>query len=643
MFDLFRSRAKAVRYLLGALLLMVALSMVVTLIPGYGTGGSRQDNVVAEIGKEALTVHDVQQQMQSAMRSRSFPAAMASFYAQQLVDEMISARSLVYEAKRLGIQITDEDVARALRMSIPQLFPNGQFVGADAYAAMLQQQGLTIPEFDNQLREQLLMSRLSNLVADTVVATPDEVAQEFKHRNEKVKLSYVEVSPAKLKDQVNITPEMVKGYFETNRAEFRAPEKRSIAMLVIDEASVGRKIALSDADLRKIYDANKDVFRVPERVHVRHVLLKTSGKPKEDVPKIKARAEELLKEVKAGGNFAEIAKKNSEDPGSAAKGGDLGWIVRDQTVKAFENAAFTLKPNEISDLITTEYGFHVIQVLEKEPAHVRPFEEVKEQIATERKRQQVFDTMQRVADQAHDDLVKHPQEAAEIAARYDMTIEKADRVGRGDRVPEFGNNPDFNDAIAGLVRGGVTPVMQAPGNKLAIAVVSDIFPERPAELAEVEPRIRQRLTAQRLTDLVNQRSAEVAEKAKASGGDLKKVAQQMGLEVKGTQEFGADGAADGIGPAGVVAEGFQLPVGSVFGPVTAGQDSRFVCKVDTRTQADMSLLPAQRADIQAAIKGRKSRDRVQLFMDSIRTALIREGKVKVHKDVLERVVAGYHG
>ena len=149
MFDLFRSRAKAVRYLLGGLLMLVALSMVVTLIPGYGTGGGQQDQVLAEVGKETVTARDVQQQMQAAMRNQRFRPEMAGYFAGQLIDEMIGTRALILEAKRLGLEVTDAELARALRTNFPMLFPNGQFVGKEAYSAMLQQQGRTIPEFED--------------------------------------------------------------------------------------------------------------------------------------------------------------------------------------------------------------------------------------------------------------------------------------------------------------------------------------------------------------------------------------------------------------------------------------------------------------------------------------------------------------
>ena len=642
MFDLFRSRAKAVRIFLGALLLLVAASMVTYLIPGGFSNQGGQDQVIAEIGKQPLTVTDFQQRMEMAQRNKSIPPGAGALFAQQLLDQMISTEALAYEAQRLGVVVTDADLARALRASMPQLFPNGQFVGKETYAAFLAQQNLTIPEFETQMRRELLISRLSGLIVDNLVVTPEEVVRDFQHKEQRVKLEYVALSPDKLASQVSITPAEMKIYFDTFRAQYRIPERRSFQMLVIDAARVSQRIAISDDQLHRYYDQNKDQYRIPERVHVRHILLKTTDKQPAQVATLEAKAQDLLKQIKAGANFEDLAHKNSEDPGSAAKGGDLGWIVRDQTVKAFENAAFSLKPGELSGVIKTEYGFHIIQVLEKQEARVKPFEEVKDQMAQERKKQAAFDTMQQLADQAHDELVKHPQQAAEIASRLGIDLIPVDNVTPGRPVPVFGPNPDFGDAIASLATGGVTPVMQAPGDRLAVAVVTSFTAGRPAELSEVEAQVRAAIMRLKIGDVAKNTASQLLEKVKAAGGDLPKVAQQMGLEVKTTQAFGPEGAADGIGSASLLPAAFDHPAGTLFGPVQVN-GQQFVCKIVDKVPADMAAFEAQRADIQEALKQRKGREQMELFVDSVRSALIRDGKIKIHQQVVDRVTAASRG
>ncbi len=643
MFNLFRSRAKLVRYFMGALLLLVALSMVTYLIPGFGSmGGREQDQVVAEIGKEVVTAQDVRQSMQRLLQNGSIPKDMAGLYVPQLIDSMITERALVYEAQRLGFQASEDDVVRSIAATLPQLFQNGQFAGRDVYAQFLARQNLTIPEFESDARRELLSGKLQNLIADSVVVTPDEVAKEYQQRNEKIKLEYIAISPAQVRPEIRVTPEEVRSYFQAHHSSFNVPEKRDLAMIVVDEASTERRITLPDAELRKVYEANKDHYRTPERVHVRHILLKTTGKPPDEIPKIQAKAEDLLKQLKAGADFATLARKYSDDSASAPKGGDLGWIVRGQTVPNFENAAFSLKPKEISGVIKTEYGFHILQVLEHQDARLKPFDEVKDQLAQEWKRQVVFDTMQRLADQAHDELVRNPEQAEQIAHDLNVPLVKVDKVGAGEPVPDFGVNLDFQDAINSLQKGGVTPVMQAPGNKLVVTVVTHVLPARPAELSEVENQIRDTLTANKVNQLVNQRAAQVSQKAKLANGDLTKVARQMGLEVKTTQEFTRSGAADGIGSAGLLLAGFHQPVGSIFGPIPVN-GQWFVCKIVSQIPPDMSKLPEEAAAIRADLKSKSARERTDLFEDSVKTALIREKKIKIHESVVDRIVASYRG
>jgi len=641
MFDLFRSRAKAVRYLLGFLLLLVAISMVVTLIPGWGTQGDPGEQIVAEIGDAALTLREVQFEMQRELRNRSFPAGMAATQLPRIIERMITDRALAYQAGRMGYQVTEADLSETIRAAIPQLFPDGKFVGREAYASVLAQQNLTIPEFETTLRRQMLMMKLSHLASEGVVASPAEVEAEFKRRKEKVKLEYIALSRENYLSQVSLTREEILADYQRNKTLLNAPEKRSLSMLVVDEAEVSKQFSMPEAELRKAYDANLDNFRLPERVRVRHILLKTTDRPQNEIPTLRAKAEDLLKQIRAGADFAELARKNSEDTTTAVKGGDLDWIVRGQTVKAFEDTAFSLKPKQVSNVVNTEYGLHILEVLEKQEARLKPFEEVKEQLAAEVKRQAVYELMQRVADQAHDELSKSPQQAREIAGRLGVAFHRLEKLGYGDPIPVLGASQEFFESIATLKPGEVTPVIQGGGNQLVVAALTEVHPARPAELSEVEKDIRERLTSEKAVEMLEKQAKEAFEKAKTSGGDLKRLAQALKVELKTTQEFAADGAADGIGSASEVHQAFLLPVGEVF--LVSLAERRLICKTASRTPADLSQLPAQREALVAALKSRKQRQRTDLFEDSLRAGLMREGKLKINEDVIKRLIAGYRG
>jgi len=219
---------------------------------------------------------------------------------------------------------------------------------------------------------------------------------------------------------------------------------------------------------------------------------------------------------------------------------------------------------------------------------------------------------------------------------------KVEKAGAGDPVPEFGVSQEFEAAVAGLQKGGVTGVIQAPANKLVVAVVTAVFPARPSELAEVEPSIRAMLTATKLKQVIEMKQKEVLAKAKAAGGDLQTLAKSLGLEVKTTQEFARNGTVDGIGPAVSVYEAFDLPPGSVFAPSSV-TDTRLICKVESRIPADPSKLADERNSIAQALKEEKTRRRTELLQDSLRTALFNAGKLKIHREAITRLFESYRG
>ncbi len=633
MFDLFRSRDKAVRYLLGGLLGLVALSMVITLIPGYGSASRSPDQVVAEIGGDKITVRQVQMQLQQMMRNKSVPPEMVSLYVPQLIDQMISEEALAYQAQRMGFEVSDAETANTIRSLLSQLFPDGSFNKA-VYERFLNEQGLTIPEFEENIRKAQLVTKLRNLALEGVVVSPKEVEQEYHRRNDKVKLDYVVFDPAKLKSQVKVTQQEEMDFFNKNRDRFKLNEKRSFDLLLADQAKLAANITIPDAELRRDYEANKDNFRTPERVHARHILVSTTGKSPDEVKKLEAKANDILKQVKAGGDFAELAKKNSDDPGSATKGGDLGWVVRGQMVKPFEEACFSLKPKEISNLVKTEYGFHIVQVLEKEDARVKPFDEVKEQIATSKKRQMVVDKMQNAVDQAHAALAKAPAQAEQIANQYGLQFIKVANHGPSESLPELGTNSAVDTAVAALKVHDVSDVFQIGADKMAVAVLTGIQPVRNGEFAEVEPQVKAAVIEDRVAFLSKAREVKLNFELKSAGTDLKAIAKKFDLDFKSTDEFNRDGAAEGIGPATYLEAAFSKNVGDVVGPLTL-EGKIFYCVVTAKTIADPSKFEAQRGELLLQLKKKKANERKELFEDGLVTELVKQGKIKKYPEAIQ--------
>src|SRR4051794_18669053 len=423
MFDLFRSRDKNIRILLGVLLGVVGLSMLTYLVPSYNNGASSpSDQVIAEIGKDTITLAETQRLVQAQLRSRQLPVDILPTYIPQMLDQMVAERAMVLEAGRLGLVVTDADVAEAIRQMVPSLFPDGKFVGKDVYAGMLAQQNMTIEQFESDLKRQVLVTRLRDIAMEGTIVTQAEIEAAFRKKNEKVKVEFVRLTADKYKSESQPSVQEMQDYFKANAARYMAPEKKNLTLLVADQAKLEATVTVSDADLQRMYTQNQEAFRTPERVKARHILFKTQGKSAAEEAAIKAKAEGVLKQIKGGADFAKLAKENSED-GSAAQGGDLGdWITRGQMVPEFDKSIFTLKVGETSDLVKSMFGYHIIQTTAKQPGGIRPFADVKAELLEQAKKQRVNDLMQLAADKAQTALQKDPAHPEAVAAAYNMQI-----------------------------------------------------------------------------------------------------------------------------------------------------------------------------------------------------------------------------
>jgi peptidyl-prolyl cis-trans isomerase D len=641
MFDLFRSRDKAVRILLGGLLLLVAFSMLTYLVPSYNNGSTGSDMVIAEIGKDTITLAEAQRLVQATVRGRQLPVDILPTYIPQMVDQMVTERAMTMEAERLGLQVSDADVADTIRQMVPSLFPDGKFVGRDAYAGMLAQQNMTIDQFESDLKRQVAITRLRDIAMEGTIVTQPEIEAAFRKKGEKIKVEFVRLTADKYKAESQPSAQEVVDYYKANTSRYSSPEKRNLTVLIADQTKMEAAISPSDADLQRMYSQNLEAFRTPERVKARHILLKTQGKPASEEAAIKAKGESLLKQIKGGADFAKLAKENSEDTGSGANGGDLGdWITHGQMVPEFDKAIFALKVGETSDLVKTMYGYHIVQTLAHQDAGVRTFAEAKPELAAQWKKQRVNDLVQQASDKAQGELQKDPAHPEKVAAEYNMQIVRVDNYAAGTPVADLGSNADFDQAVAGLKKGEVSQPVSA-GTKLALAVVNEVIPAHPSGFEEVQGQIRDLMAQSRATASVQKHANELIEKAKAMGGDLAKAAKSMGLETKTSNEVDRAGNIEGIGMASYVSEGFAKPDGTVFGPIGLPDGGTIVAKVISHSSADLSQLAAQRNIIRDEIKSERARERNSLFENGVKEMLIKEGKIKIHQEVINRLIGSY--
>jgi peptidyl-prolyl cis-trans isomerase D len=308
-------------------------------------------------------------------------------------------------------------------------------------------------------------------------------------------------------------------------------------------------------------------------------------------------------------------------------------------VPEFDKTVFGLKPKELSGIVTTEYGYHIIQLLEKEPARVKPFEEVKAGLLADLKKQTVSEKMQSLGDQVRAALAKAPGSAAEVAKQFNVDVVTVTKATPGETIPTLGVSSEIDGAIATMAKNDVSPVLTLPSNRLAVVVLNERTPARPAEFNEVESQVREQVTSDKAQLLAGERAKQAAEKLKA-GEDMEKLAKSMKLEVTESTEFGRSDSVEGLGAAVQVMDAFTKPVGSIVGPIVI-QGRNVVYKVLDRKSGDPAQMAAERGAVLEQLKHKKAVATNELFMDSVRAKLEADGKVKVYPDAIKRLVASY--
>ncbi len=640
MFDLFRSREKGVRILLGVLLVLVAASMLIYLIPG-GPGGpsAAGENVIAAVGDEKVTTADLDRAVQRVTRGQAnLPKGLLAMYVPSIVNQMIESKAMAFKAREMGLNVSDQELGDKIQAEVAPAL-GGKF-DLRIYQSILAQQGMTVSDFEKEQRESILGARLENAELQSLIVSDEDARAEYQRKNLKIGLQYIQFESKDFASRVNKDPSAVKAYFEKNRALFRTPEKRDLNLVVGSNADFIQAANVSDGRLQQQYQENLDSYRTPERVRVRHILIKTQGKSKEEAAKLKGKAEDVLKQLQHGADFAELAKKDSDDTGTAVKGGELGWITRGQTVPNFEKTAFSQSIGETSGLIETEYGYHIIQTEEKQPAHTETFDEVKPQLLLDAKKQVAADNLKKAIDSAHSEIARNPGQAEAIAKKYGLKFFKLDNVTTGTALPETNTQPELTNAIFAASKNTVTDItnMDAQG-RAAFAVVTNVFPPRDADYASVEGDVLKRYTdaeSQRLA----QEAAKIAADRARKGESLEAVAKSYGLSVKPAAPFTVDGAAEGIGSASLLGAAFKENVGDIVGPIAASS-GQFVCRVSERIPADMGQFAANKAAIVQSLQQQRQSVQQPLFRDSVVSDLRRRGKIKINQATLSRIISSY--
>lgn len=451
------------------------------------------------------------------------------------LDQLIQDRVLTATALKSHLVVTDQELTRTL-MQIPQIAalrkPDGSFDTA-AYAQLLAAQGLTPERFEAGVRQNLMSQRVIQSVAGTGFITQAATDQAMQVFGQQRAVQLAQFAPQEFRSKVTLSDADVQKYYQAHLSAFAEPESVDIEYAVLDASKIAEKVTVSEADVRAYYDKNQAHYGTSEERRASHILVAADASASAaDKAKARAKAEQLLAEVrKDPAAFAEIARKNSDDPGSAAQGGDLGYFERGAMTKTFEDAVFSLKQGEISGLVESPFGFHIIQLTGIKPGSVRPFADVRSEIETllrqQRVQQQFSDTARAFAA-----MTEEQSDSLEPAARkFGLTVQKAQGVTHAPAQGAQGAlaNQQFLDALfAGDARTShrnIEPVQISP-TLVAAARVTRYAPAHTRPFDAAKGLALELATSARAAEL-----AVDAGKAKLADWQKDAAAAQVGPEI----------------------------------------------------------------------------------------------------------------
>jgi peptidyl-prolyl cis-trans isomerase D len=603
--------------------------------PTTAAGASSRE-VVAEVDGDDILAGDfriryVQQMQQYRQQFGGNDAILRQLRVEEgILNGMIDERVALREAERKGLTVTDEELAQTI-MAFPVFNENGQFIGEQRYRQILQANTppMTPGEFEDGLRRDMLISKLRNTLTDWMAISNDELDRIYKERNERVKVQVVALTADTFRDKVSASDAEVSAWYDAHKAEYRVGEQRKVKYLLLDPQTARLKVAVTPDEVTRFYDANIERYRTPEQVRASHILFKTAGK---DEATVRAHAEDVLKQVKNGGDFAALARKYSEDEASKAGGGDLDYFSRGRMVPEFETAAFSLKPGETSDLVkSAEHGFHIIRVTDRKPEMTQPLDQVRPQIQDQLLAEKANAEVARQASSLSG--LKSPAELEKAATAAGLKLEETDFFTIEQPISGLGVSPDASQRAFSLKDGEVAGPITTPRGTVFLTVTGKKEPYVPM-LDEVRDRVRNDVIRQKAAELSRARANEIAS-ALSSARDFSAAAKAQGLEAKESQLVTRNSALPDVGISAEVDKAiFALPVGGTTGPIAAN-DATVIARVVEKQDINDADYRKARESFRAGLL----EERRQKFFQSYLTRAREQAKIQINSEVMQRIVS----
>ena len=535
---------------------------------------------------------------------------------QRALEGLIERKLISHEAKRLGLRVTKEEIQKAI-MEYPAFQVAGQF-DIGRYRALLRQNRMKPEDFEESIAMELLQRKIRGLLWSFIPVTEKEIRDRYRYANEKAKISFVKFDPSRFRKSIKVKKEELEVYFKKHQEEFRIPEKISVRYIPIDPETFKDKVKVSEQEIREYYEDNLEAFKVKKQVRARHILFRLSpDAKKEEEEKVRKRAESVLKKARAGENFAELAKKYSEGP-TKSKGGDLGYFSRGTMVKPFEDAAFALKKGEISDLVRTQFGYHIIKVEDIKEARTKTLEEVKEEIRKiliqTKCRELAYDKGLSLMDQ-----MPYEVDLDSYAKQHGLSTKTTDFFSMSQPIPKIGGSKKLKESLFALGKDETTDLIELNG-KFYIFQVAERKKSYLPKLEEVKSKVEAKFIAERAAKAARA-AAEKFLKEVRSGKGWETLAKKEGLKIEHTDYFTRITSVPKIGYAPELQEmAFSLSKKNPFPETVFENDSgSYVIKWEGSKEIDEKAFEKEKEKYRAAILYAKQNRLFEQWLEALKT------------------------
>jgi peptidyl-prolyl cis-trans isomerase D len=609
-----------------------SVGMVLYLIPGLSSSqGAASADTYAVIyphwysrflsSGEPVSQQRVEQMARRQLQQQRYPDSpvILGLIEQRVGQQLVQKQILLAEAEKLGIRATDDDVIQFLHKGQfgEFLFPNGQFIGTDRYTTFIANQfNMPVAEFEQEMKQDIVIRRLGALITAGVTVGDQEVRDTYRKDNVKIKFDYAVIASDDVRKTINPSDGELSAFFQKNAARYASavPEERKITYFAFTPNELpGGVPQPSQQEIQQYFTAHQSEYSTPEQASSRHILIKVApGADAKTDAAAKAKAEGILKQIQGGANFADLAKKYSDDPGSKDKGGELGFAQRGRMVPEFDNAIFTQKIGD-TKIVKSQFGYHIVQVEERQTAHTQQLNEVLPTIQATLIRQKAAQAEDNYARALTSEAIKNGLE--KTAAAHHLEVATTPPVNSHGVISAL---PDGSQLIGKAFQSkqGDPPQFAPTGEGYAIFQVTGIAPAHAPSFADWKSHVLDDYRDEKLPALLSQKTRELADKAKASN-DLAKAAKEAGATVKTSDLVGETGQAPDLGQVGQVApQLFDLAPGALSGPINT-QRTGVVAKLLDKQEPSADEIAKNFDQTRDRVLDQRRSDAFNVFMSGV--------------------------